>query len=156
MDWSLAQTNSDLLEFTRSVIALRTAHPVFRRRRFFEGRPVQGQGDRDIVWLTPTGVEMTEQDWDSRFGKSLTALLNGRAIREPDHRGEPVTDDSFLLCFNAHDEVIEFAVPEAGPGAHWAVALDTAVATGQSDTTVDGAAALKVGPRSLTVLRRVV
>ncbi|MGW0175837.1 glycogen debranching protein GlgX [Rhodococcus sp. NPDC003322] len=154
MDWSLARTNSDLLEFTRRVIALRSAHPVFRRRRFFEGRPVQGGNARDIAWLTPNGVEMTEQDWGSGFGKSLSAYLNGDAIREPDHRGEPVTDDSFLLCFNAHDEDLEFTVPYGGSGWQWEVVLDTAVATGQSDARIDGGAALKVPARSLTVLRR--
>ncbi|MGW0043105.1 glycogen debranching protein GlgX [Rhodococcus sp. NPDC003348] len=155
MDWSLARTNSDLLEFTRRVIALRSAHPVFRRRRFFEGRPVQGGNSaRDIAWLTPNGVEMTEQDWGSGFGKSLSAYLNGDAIREPDHRGEPVTDDSFLLCFNAHDEDLEFTVPYGGSGWQWEVVLDTAVATGRSDARVDGGAALKVPARSLTVLRR--
>ena len=31
-DWSTSTT--DLLEFTRRLIALRRAHPVFRRRRF--------------------------------------------------------------------------------------------------------------------------
>ncbi|MDT7764464.1 MAG: isoamylase, partial [Mycobacterium sp.] len=35
IDWAHADT--DLMEFTRSVSALRAAHPVFRRRRFFSG-----------------------------------------------------------------------------------------------------------------------
>ncbi len=57
MDWSLAETNADLLEFTRTVIALRTEHPVFRRRRFFEGRPIRsGEQSRDIAWLTPVAT----------------------------------------------------------------------------------------------------
>ena len=78
MDWSLAETNADLLEFTRRAIALRTAHPVFRRRRFFEGRPIRsGEQARDIAWLTPSGEEMTPADWDSGFGKSLAVFLNG-------------------------------------------------------------------------------
>ncbi|MGW6694680.1 glycogen debranching protein GlgX [Rhodococcus sp. NPDC054953] len=157
MDWSLAESNSDLLEFTRTVIGLRAAHPVFRRRRFFEGRPAGG-ADRDIVWLTPTGVEMTEQDWDSGFGRSLSAYLGGDAIREPDHRGEPVTDDSFLLCFNAHDQGIEFAVPSAGDraveGDRWDVVLDTTTPTGRSDETVRGGGSVQVGARALAVLRR--
>ncbi|MFF0817084.1 glycogen debranching protein GlgX [Rhodococcus sp. NPDC003318] len=157
MDWTLVETNADLLEFTRRAIALRTAHPVFRRRRFFEGRPVQEDGHttRDIVWLTPTGVEMTEEDWGSGFGKSLAAYLNGDAIAEPNRRGEPVTDDSFLLCFNAHDEDLEFTVPDDGTGWQWEVVLDTAVPTGHSDATAHGGATVKAPARSLTVLRRV-
>jgi glycogen operon protein len=56
MDWSLCEKNADLLEFTRKVVKLRTNHPVFRRRRFFEGKPIRsGDQVRDIAWLTPAG-----------------------------------------------------------------------------------------------------
>ena len=63
VDW--AATDEDLLAFTRRLAQLRTQHPVFRRRRFFEGRPVQRRRDNlpDIAWLRPDGSEMTEQDW---------------------------------------------------------------------------------------------
>ncbi|MFC4602100.1 glycogen debranching protein GlgX [Rhodococcus kronopolitis] len=155
MDWSLAQTNSELIEFTRRAIALRTAHPVFRRRRFFEGLPIRsGEQARDIAWLTPSGVEMTPADWDSGFGRSLAVFLNGDGIPEPNERGEPVRDDSFLLCFNAHDEQIEFTAPGDGDGGHWEVALDTAAPTGASTTVLAPGASLTAPARSLTVLRR--
>ncbi len=89
VDWSLAEENADLLEFTRKAIALRTAHPVFRRRRFFGGKPIRWGGDQalDIAWLTPAGVEMTSADWDSGFGKSLAVFLNGKGLGEKDERG---------------------------------------------------------------------
>ena len=103
------------------VSALRAGHPVFRRRRFFAGRPIgrsRGTDGRtalpDIAWFTPAGEEMTEQDWDSGFGKCVTVFLNGEGITEADTRGERVTDDSFLLCLNAHYEDIEVTLPPAG------------------------------------------
>ena len=40
-DWEDVDTG--LLEFTRRLIALRRDHPVFRRRRWFQGRPIRGQ-----------------------------------------------------------------------------------------------------------------
>ena len=48
---------------------------------------------------------MTDGDWAAGFAKSLMVFLNGDAISEPDPRGERITDDSFLLLFNAaeHD-----------------------------------------------------
>ncbi len=57
VDWT---ENWLFLDFTRRVSKLRREHPVFRRRRFFYGRPVRGSGDpvSDIVWLTPAGTEM--------------------------------------------------------------------------------------------------
>ncbi|RDI65388.1 glycogen debranching protein GlgX [Nocardia pseudobrasiliensis] len=155
MDWSLAQKNSDLLEFTRAAIALRAEHPVFRRRRFFDGRPATGHAHPgDIAWLTPAGEEMTAADWDSGFGRSLTVFLNGAAIKEPGPRGERVTDDSFLLCFNAHDAAIGFVLPGVEFGERWSVALDCATPTGESEADFPAAATVEVLPRCLLVLRR--
>lgn len=155
MDWSLRETNADLLAFTRTVIALRTEHPVFRRRRFLAGGPLGSSGHvRDIAWLTPSGEEMTAADWDSGFGKSLAVYLNGAGIPEPGPRGERITDDSFLLCFNAHDESIDFALPVTGDGTAWSVALDCATPTGLADADYAGGATVTVEARCLLVLRQ--
>ncbi|RKT18554.1 glycogen operon protein [Streptomyces sp. 1114.5] len=118
-----------LLEFTQGMIWLRRDHPVFRRRRFFHGRPVSASGGfddlTDIAWFTPTGEEMTKRNWGASYAKSLTVFLNGYAISEPDRRGGRIVDDSFLLMFNAHFEPLEFTVP-AGHGQEWRVVVDTA------------------------------
>ncbi len=126
VDWSLLEQNGDLVDFTSAVIEMRHTHPVFRRRRFFAGRPIR-KGDelRDIAWFTPAGDEMSEQDWESGFGRSIMVFLNGDAIGDLDRRGERVQDDSFLMCFNAHDDEIEMTMPAAGYGAEWTVVLDT-------------------------------
>ncbi|KIA64968.1 glycogen debranching protein GlgX [Nocardia vulneris] len=154
MDWSLLQQNSDLLDFTRNVIALRTEHPIFRRRRFLDGRPVRSRDHaRDVAWFTPEGSEMTTADWDSGFGKSLTVFLNGMGIHEPDPRGERITDDSFLLCFNAHDEAMDFTLPNSDYGMSWTVALDCATPTGIADAHYPAAATVAVESRCLLVLR---
>ncbi|MBC6445728.1 glycogen debranching protein GlgX [Actinokineospora xionganensis] len=173
VDWSLLDKNSDLLEFTKAVIELRRDHPVFRRRRFFAGRPIR-KGDelRDIAWFTPSAEEMSEQDWESGFGRSIMVFLNGDAIGDLDRRGARVHDDSFLLCFNAHDDDIEMIVPDASYGAQWSVVLDTAsgevfsvsgegivlgVVAGDRPTTARTFAAgegINTQARSLLVLRR--
>src|SRR6516162_4394959 len=107
-----------LLEFTRQVIRLRRDHPVFRRRQYFQSRSIRGGRDAlgDIAWFTPAGEEMTEDDWEAGFAKSLTVFLNGEAISEPDQRGERIRDDSFLLLFNASEQDLEFTVPPASYG----------------------------------------
>jgi isoamylase len=156
VDWSLAETNADLLEFTRNVITLRTEHPVFRRRRFFEGHPIRsGDQSRDIAWLTPGGDEMTPEDWDSGFGKSLSVFLNGEGIPEPDQRGQRVVDDSFFLCFNAHDEPIDFVTPDGPHAQEWTPTLDTDIADGRCDAaTIPAGSAVTVQARSVLVLRK--
>jgi glycogen operon protein len=167
VDWSLATKNSTLMHFTAGVTALRSAHPVFRRRKFFAGRPVgrrRAGAVADIAWFQPSGEEMTEQDWDSGFGKCVTVFLNGQGMDEADTRGERVTDDSFLLCLNAHYEDIDVTLPGREYGAQWAVVVDTA--TGEVITlstapgvvaaepnTVEGGGVLLVPARSVIVLQ---
>ncbi|SDD62995.1 glycogen debranching protein GlgX [Actinokineospora iranica] len=158
VDWSLAKENADLVEFTTAVTALRARHPVFRRRRFFQGRPIRsGDELRDIAWFTPSGQEMSDEDWGSGFGRCVVTFLNGEGIPDLDQRGERVTDDSFLLCFNAHHEDIDVTVPDGNYGAKWEVVLDTA--TGEvapvERETYSGKSTMVLPSRSLIVLRRI-
>jgi len=122
VDWSRAAGERDLLAFTERLAKLRRRHPVFRRRRFF--RP------GDIQWMTPTGQEMTESDWQAGYAKSVAVLLDGGAISEPDPRGCPVTDSKFLLLFNAGAEPITFTLPEPHLGGEWTVVVDTTAPRG--------------------------
>jgi glycogen operon protein len=155
MDWSLVDKNADLLAFARRATALRKSHPVFRRRRFFEGEPIRsGDEVRDIAWLTPGGQEMTHEDWGKSFHKCVSVFLNGEAITAPNARGERVVDDSFLLCFNAHEEPVEFMMPHADYANEWTVELDTNDPTGHSEKVVKAEDSVSLPSRSLLVLRK--
>jgi glycogen operon protein len=159
VDWSLAAENEGLVDFVASLTAFRKEHPVFRRRRFFAGKPI-GRGEElgDIAWFTPSGEEMKEQNWDDGFGKAIAVFLNGEGITDLDQRGEPVVDDSFLMAFNAHYENIEFTLPGKTYGTEWAVVVDTTtgeVVTESNKDTVPAGGGLTVTARSLVVLRRV-
>lgn len=155
MDWSLADKNADLLAFTRKATQLRKNHPVFRRRRFFEGRPMR-RGDEvgDIAWLTPAGQEMTQEDWGSGLDKCVAVFLNGDAIHEPDARGERVVDDSFLLCFNAHEEGVEFVIPDGDYAREWTAELDTTEPNGATERLVKTGEKISLPGRSLLVFRK--
>ncbi|MGW7073991.1 glycogen debranching protein GlgX [Streptomyces sp. NPDC054866] len=152
------QGESTQLEFTRAMAWLRRDHPVFRRRRFFHGRPVEGTHDElsDIAWFTPEGDEMTQEDWDASQARALTVFLNGNAISEPGTRGERISDDSFLMMFNASDRPLEFVVP-VNHGRQWQVVVDTSRPEGVPPDTGPKARAgerLTLADRSLTVLQR--
>ena len=155
MDWSLAEKNADLLTFTRKVVQLRKEHPVFRRRRFFEGKPIRtGDQVRDIAWLTPAGNEMTPEDWGSGLDKCVAVFLNGDAIPAPNERGERVVGDSFLLCFNAHSKAVDFVAPDDGYAEEWTAALDTADPSGAIDLVIKAGEKHSLQARSLLVLRK--
>jgi isoamylase len=155
MDWSLVDKNSDQLAFTRKATALRKSHPVFRRRRFFEGRPIRSADQvREIAWLTPAGDGMTSEDWDSDFGKCISVFLNGEALPEPDARGERVVDDSFLLCFNAHDHAVDFVIPNDDYAKEWTAELDTTDPTGEVKVVVHDGDEVSLPARALLVFRK--
>jgi glycogen operon protein len=157
IDWERAKDFEVLSEFTGRLARLRHNHPVFRRRRHFQGRVVKGTEIQDIGWFTPAGDWMTEDDWDSGFAKSVAVFLNGEGIREPDMRGEPIKDDSFFLLFNGHFEPIEFTLPDLGAGEHWNVAIDTAapmLADAEARSVKTGEP-VEVDARSVLVLQRV-
>lgn len=155
MDWTLVDTHADLVSFTAALTTLRTKHPVFRRRRFFDGRPIRGGDEvRDIAWLTPAGHEMTQQDWDSEFGKCIMVFLNGEALPEPDARGQRIVDDSFLLCFNAGESAVDFLTPAAEYARDWTAVIDTAEPTGATERAVQAGQRLAVAGRSLIILRK--
>jgi isoamylase len=152
------KADADLVEFTRSVSALRAAHPVFRRRRFFTGLPVRrrgAEGQLDISWFRPDGSEMTDEDWDSGFGKSVAVYLNGLGIPDLDARGQRVTDDSFFLCFNAHHEPIEFTLPPQEFGRAWTPVVDSAVETTnvEDPQSTPAGNAIQVAARAMVVLQ---
>ncbi|MDQ1739642.1 MAG: isoamylase, partial [Pseudonocardiales bacterium] len=158
IDWEAA--DPDLMAFTRTVTELRRTHPTFRRRRFFDGRPVKRQGVGaplpDIAWLRPDGSEMTEDDWGSGFGRAVAVFLNGHGIQGSDDRGGRVTDDSFILCFSAHHEPIEFTPPAELEDASWQVVLDTAMNPSAEEADIKPilpGAAVTVQPRTMVVLR---
>lgn len=157
MDWSRLEEASDLHDFTRRLIELRRNHPVFRRRRFLAGGALgDEEHGREIAWLTPECTLMTQDDWNTPFGRALMVFLDGEAIAEPDARGQRVVDDSFLLMFNAHYEDIGFTVPGAEFGDEWEVVVDTTEALGVREDAepVQPGAAVTVGQRSTVVLRR--
>jgi isoamylase len=154
VDWGRAARERDLLEFTERLASLRRAHPVFRRRRFFRGRPAATDDPGDIAWLTPGGQEMTEADWRAGYAKSVAVFLNGAAITEPDPRGDPVTDARFLLLFNAGSDPITFTLPDARLASDWEIVIDTTSPRGVVEAPgLAPKSELEVAARAVTVLR---
>lgn len=118
-DWEDA--DEEMIEYTAVLTQLRKDHPVFRRRRWFEGRTVQGSARDDIAWYKPDGEPMSDHDWRKGYAKSLAVYLNGKGIQTTDSEGKPVVDDSFIVLFNAHSEPIQFIMPDDLAGLDWEV-----------------------------------
>jgi glycogen operon protein len=124
LDWTETPERERLTEFVRLLVGLRRSHRSFRRRDFFQGRPLHGREVKDIQWLKPDGAEMTSEEWEKEHARTLGVYLAGGDLGEMDRYGMPARDDDFLLLFNAHHEPVEFRIPSL-EGGQWHVLLDT-------------------------------
>ena len=123
IDWKAA--DAGLLEFSKKLLNLRKSHPVFCRRRWFQGQPIKGSGVTDIAWFLPDGIEMQDHNWDEDFAKSLAVFLNGRGIKSRDNKGRKIIDDSFYIIFNAHYAGLDYKLPPAKYGIEWHEIINT-------------------------------
>lgn len=124
--WDLDERQKDFLEFCRYVTRLRSEHAVFRRPSFFQGRRIRGDEVRDLAWFEASGEEMSDAAWRADFACCLQMRLVGNVMDDVDEQGDPITDDTYLLAFNAHTEAITFTLRAPPPGRSWERVLDTA------------------------------
>ncbi|MGW0737217.1 glycogen debranching protein GlgX [Streptomyces sp. NPDC002851] len=157
IDWDLTDAQRELIDFTRRAIHLRAAHPVLRRRRFFQGETPthESQPLPDLVWLRPDAREMTAKDWQRPDAHAIGVFLNGDAIAEPDTHGRPVVDDSFLLLLNSGREPVIFVLPDATYGERWTTRIDTSDPRAVPDEVeYKAGSGVPVGAHSLLLLSR--
>jgi glycogen operon protein len=154
--WALSDEQRQLLAFTRRLIELRGAHPVFRRGDFLAGEERMGSGKPDVHWFRPDGLRMTLRNWRAGDLRTLGVFLNGAEIPTLDRTGATVVDDSFLVLFNASGEDVEFRLPPVSFGRRWAHELCTAEPQlPEGDAEHAARAPVPVVSRSLKLLRRI-
>ncbi|HVD12918.1 MAG TPA: glycogen debranching protein GlgX [Actinomycetota bacterium] len=158
LDWNLDERKAALIEFTRGIIALRRDHPVFRRRRFYQGQALHGSGVKDIGWFTPDGAEMTEALWQAPDISILGVFLNGEEIPDLDPRGRRIVDDSFLLLLNGGGDPAMFTLPGRPWGKEYELVADTGLAyilpAGADAPNYLAGEGLSMASRSVAVLRK--
>ena len=126
VDWSLDERQQELLDFTRTLFAVRQAHAVLRRRHFFRGAAVGGTDRKDVTWLRPDGEELGDADWGNADARALGMLIDGAATDEVDDRGHAVQGDTICLILNSSEDAESFTLPDPGGETAWVVLVDTA------------------------------
>ncbi|MCW3039757.1 MAG: glgX, partial [Solirubrobacterales bacterium] len=154
-DWNLDEDAVALQDFTRRVVALRHAEPVFRREQFLEGDDADTVLP-DIWWFRLDGRRMTRKQWEDDELRWLGVFLNGSSTSMRDERGRPVEGDSFLLLINASEHDVEFQLPAARFGASWWLEVTTAQPEAEARSRRWAARdEVFITARSMTMLRRV-
>jgi isoamylase len=152
MNWKLDDRQKAFLEFVQMLVRVREENPVFRRRRFFQGRAIRGTDLKDLNWFSPSGNEMSDSDWNAGFVKCLGMRLAGDQIGDVDEKGEPILGDTLLLLLNAHHEAIPFMLPTTKSEHHWERVFDTA-AESPTELIAEGAEPYQLQGRSFALMR---
>jgi glycogen operon protein len=110
-DWSRLESQREMLEFTRGIIALRRRHASLTVNRFYHGRIVAERGIPDIAWH---GARLHEPDWDDRGAQVLAFTIAGADPGEAD----------LHAILNMSESALEAQLPQRA-GRGWQVAVDT-------------------------------
>jgi isoamylase len=152
-DWVRTDESKQMRSFTKRLIDLRRAHPVFRRERFLEGA-VDGEALPDAWWFRSDGYKMTQKDWNA--GELVLGLfLNGETIPNLGPHGEQINDSSFVLLFNSSGDDRQFMLPRKQMGRRWKLELDTADAGAEPGSAhYEAHTPVTVTRHSMLVLKR--
>jgi glycogen operon protein len=145
IDWS--HVDRQQLAFTQRLVALRRAHPVFRRRRFLSGAEAS-----ELAWFTPQGAAMTLDDWADPNARSVAIYLDGADDPDRAADGSPMLDDDFLILVNAWWEPLDFVVPATRAQQTWRPEVDTSSPTAPPSSELSAGSTIAVGPRSVAIL----
>jgi glycogen debranching enzyme GlgX len=154
IDWSADDAWLDVYEVTKAALRLRRDHPALRQRHWFEGRPTIVGGPKDLVWLHPSGREMTGDDWADNALTVVGMFVTGDPLRSPGPRGEQQWDSSFLFWLNAEADPVEVAMPAEGWEREGEVVVSTCPGH-PVGKTVGAAEVLTLEGRTVVVLRQV-
>ena len=154
IDWeNRTPADEALLEFTRALLRLRAEHPAFHRQHFFHGEHIDGDGIKDITWLSPDGSEMTDIDWHIPQQRCLGFHLNGQWKRGSVAASEALPEADFIVLLNSAEEHIPFRLPGTKFGMRWNPVLNTAQSGAmQKARAIAAGEIIDLAARSLIVL----
>jgi isoamylase len=155
-DWDLTDDQRRLLDFTAGLIRTFRAHPVLRRRRFFQGRRIRGSSVKDLTWYGPDGREMTDEQWHASGVHTIGLRLAGDAIEELGERSQRVLDDTLLVILNGDARPVRFRLPNRAKG-DWHLVFDTVsseIPDPMDAAQYPGGTTYRLAERSVVLLRQ--
>ena len=151
-DWTDTDERRAFLDFARRASRLMHEYAVLRRRRFLHGRSIRGADVKDIMWLAPSGSEMTEDEWNAEHARCLGVRLAGDGIGETDENGAPIEGDTIVYLLNAWSSPVPFALPSFIAHHGWETLMDT-FDDRREGHVFEGGATYPLAEHSLAVLR---
>lgn len=118
LNW--AEADTDMLAFTKRLIAFRKNHPILRQRLFLHSKARSSDGKADVLWWHPEGRRMTAADWEN-------PALSFICVEMRTASGTPAYADlelALFLVFNAGGAQ-EVVLPPAPDGMVWSRRINT-------------------------------
>ncbi len=123
INWDLEDWQKVQLAFVQRLASLRHRYGILRRTRFMTGELVPELNVKDVTWINASGAEMQSEDWGDGNMKCFGMLVDGRArVSGIRRRGSDIT---LLIVFNAHNDLVQFTLPDCTGGKGWELMLDT-------------------------------
>jgi len=116
-DWNDVKKNKNVLEFVKTLIALRKNHRVFTRASFFTGEKTD-ISPSDISWFNFDGLT---PDW-SKINRFLAFRLGGGA-----GNSQLEEDNDFYIAFNTDNHDMTITIPIPTVGKKWFRVADTSI-----------------------------
>jgi isoamylase len=144
-DWSLTVSNSDMLRFTRLMIAFRKRHACLTHTRFLNGMQRDGHWFPDITWHSE---RLNQPLWEDPDARLLACTLGAVDARE---------EDLFVVMSMQANKLV-MPLPRVAEGG-WYLAIDTAGASPldiipADEQTLQAAPDYHVQPHSVVVFER--
>lgn len=117
LNWNLCNTNKDIYEFSKYIIAFRKKHPVFSSPEEPKIMDYMACGYPDVSYH---GVRTWQPEFEN-FRRQLGILYCGEYGKKADGS----SDNYFFVAYNMHWEPHEFALPKLPGEFRWHVAIDT-------------------------------
>ena len=146
LDWSFTRKNKELLEFVKTVLAIRKEHPLFTMERTLRETDFIGCGWPEI---SVHGVSPWQVDYSS-YNRLAAYLYCGSYVRRADRTFE----DNFYMIFNMHWEKHEFELPKM-EGVTWEVVFNTAAGKNLKNEDAFNGKSMELEARSIVLLKSV-
>ena len=153
LDWNHDERAQRLIRFVQKLTGLRHQYPILRRTRFLTGRYDEKLGVKDVMWVSPSGDEMTQENWVDTNTRCFGMLLDGRAPPTGiPRRGEETT---LLVIFNSWQDVVNFTLPRSNGGAAWTLLADTNMPDASDEPSFEVGHVYEITARSLVLFKLV-
>jgi glycogen operon protein len=135
IDWDLTTAVDDHRKWFVDLLSIRKEFAVLRREHFFSGAPTE-TGPKDLVWVHPTGREMTYADWQDDSLRAVGAFLHNQP--------------GLLWWLNGSTDPVKVRLPSEA--SRYRLLADSATGRTRTAEVLEGGDALLLDARSFVLL----